>query len=208
MRVDGWDRAGKNGGHVDLGLGDALLSCLAVGALVSVICASIPPLLRFALSAALWCAVWGPCLSGWILFTGLALLADGVAKESMHMQRAPIDFHRLAGLPFLSLALLSSAALGSLAAWMHQIIIRRMTFALFRIYSTLVSAGIGSVWGWALGWWMAATEMIWKVPLWIGGTMILVASFGYAGFRGARQLRGAFPMRFSWLTKEEYEGTV
>ena len=36
----------------------------------------------------------------------------------------------------------------------------------------------------------------------------LIAAFGYQAYRLARKLRGAPPDRFTWVTREEFEGTA
>jgi hypothetical protein len=83
-----------------------------------------------------------------------------------------------------------------------------MTFALFRVYAGVVSAGVGSVFGWLLGLWIAAEQFRLGGLFWLLGMLALIAAFGYEGYRGARKLRGAAPERFTWVTQEEFEGTI
>ncbi len=157
---------------------------LVLGAATFSICGLVPPLRRFALSAALWCAAWGPLMTGWILLAGLALLADGLAKDAIKADPLHFLADRLAGWTYLWLAVLGTAAAASFVAWLHQIAVRRMTFALFRIYATGVTAGIGSVWGWALGIWIGSR----------GNERCLVAVADWDGVVG----RGFRVRRLSW----------
>jgi len=178
---------------------------LAVGALVFVACVALPPVRRIALSAALWCAMWGPCLIVWMTLAGMVGIAAIVGAD--HGIR-PIEWQRGFGLGLGTVAILSTAVVATVTAWLHQILIRRMTFALFRIYATLVSAGIGSVYGWALALWLGSRGM--NVTPAVASILVmalLIAAFGYLGFRLARQLRGKAPERFTWITPEEFDGT-
>jgi hypothetical protein len=96
-------------------------------------------------------------------------------------------------------------------AWLHQVVVRRMTLALFRLYAGLVSAGVGSVWGWSLWFWLGDGLRLGleeRILLWVPAMLILCLGFGYAGFRWARKLRGEAPTKFSFVTREEFEGTV
>src|SRR5579884_547806 len=53
-----------------------LLLFLAIGGLALVLCAAAPPLRRYALSSALWFAIWGPCIGALIVAAGTALVAE------------------------------------------------------------------------------------------------------------------------------------
>jgi hypothetical protein len=182
---------------------------LAVGAVVFVLCAGVPWMRRFALSAALWCAVWGPCTIAWMLFTAMA----GFAAQYGMNHAGGVDVHvgdwmRGFGLGMFWLAMTSTAAVATAAAWLHQVLVRRMTFVLFRLYATLVAAGIGSVWGWSAGFAMAAYNVPYRLAFWILTMIGLVTVFGWGAYRGANLLRGAAPERFTWVSREEFEGTV
>jgi membrane protein DedA with SNARE-associated domain len=67
----------------------------------------------------------------------------------------------------------------------------RLPFAIFRLYAAVVSAGIGSVFGWAIGWWMMSRSLDGRVSLLVWGVCMvaLVAGFGVAAYKGARGLR-------------------
>jgi hypothetical protein len=182
---------------------------LAAGAVVFVLCAGVPWMRRFALSAALWCAVWGPCTIAWMLFTAMV----GIAAEYGLNHAGRVDLHvddwvRGFGLGMFWLAVASTAAVATVVAWLHQVLVKRMTLVLFRLYATLVAAGIGSVWGWAAGFAMVAYEVPYRPAVWIVTMVGLVAVFGWGAYRGARVLRGEAPERFTWITREEFEGTA
>jgi hypothetical protein len=59
---------------------------LALGSLVFVACVLVPPTRKYALSAALWCAVWGPCSVGLMTLAGLGLVASAFITKAGDMQ--------------------------------------------------------------------------------------------------------------------------
>ena len=81
-----------------------------------------------------------------------------------------------------------------------------MTFALFRMYATIVSACVGSVCGWTLLIWTSSKGISYGWALWFPAIALLIGAYGYAGYRWARQLRGPAPKGLSWITPEEFEG--
>lgn len=183
---------------------------LAMGAIVFAICGLIPPLRRYSLSAALWCAAWGPRTVAWIVLTGLVLIANGMAMQaaqSGHLQLPEISkqlwtVYGIAGL--LGIAITATAV-----SVVHQWLIHRITFPLFRIYAGLVSAGVGSIWGWGLCMWLVLDlRLHFGVLLAALGMIALCAAFGCAGWHWARDLRGNAPTSFTLVTLEEFEGVV
>jgi hypothetical protein len=180
---------------------------LVVGALVFMVCVALPPLRRFALSAALWCAVWGPCVIASMLLAGMVVVAGHIGLEHIDSDHLKLPQWRAGfGIGLLWLAALATASAATVVAWLHQVVVRRMTFALFRIYAAIVTAGIGSVWGWALGIWIGSQGGNLNWALWLAAMGLLVGGFGYGGFRWAKQLRGHAPHRLAWVTPEEFEG--
>jgi hypothetical protein len=178
---------------------------LALGAAVFTATALIPPLRRYSLSAALWCAVWGPCSVAWIVLTGFVVVASGFVMETvqskqLHLPEIPHALWTSYGI----LAIAGTAVLATGMATVHQWVLHRMTFALFRIYAGLVSAGIGSVWGWGLLFWLTSQpELPLRLVIAILAMLLLSAGFGYAGFRGARQLRGKVPENFAFVSPRD-----
>ncbi len=186
-----------------------IFAFLAVGAVVFVLCALIPPLRKYSLSAALWCAVWGPCSVAWLILAGLAVVANGFAMQSTRLGHLslPATPHQL-WTGYGVFALICMASLATIAAVVHQWLVHRMTLALFRIYAGLVSAGIGSVFGWTFGFWLATVpEFPFKFVFWILAMLALCGIFGWAALRNARWLRGDAPQSFAWVSPEEFSQT-
>ena len=184
---------------------------LAIGAVVFVLCGVIPPLRRYTLSAALWCAVWGPCTLAWLIFGGLVLVANHFAmevSETRHFQLPALP-PRGSWIAYAVLYVLATIVTSTLAAWAHQFVIHRMTFQLFRLYAALVSADVGSVWGWCFWFWIVNDKEL-PVRFLLAGVAMLVlcCGFGYAGFREARQLRGTAPKTFALISPEEFQEAV
>lgn len=185
-----------------------VFACLVLGSVAFLVCVLVPPTRRFALSTALWFAVWGPCLDGLLVVALLGFAGESLAKSSWTTQWtvAP-GVVRAFGWGYLTAGLLVSALVASGVAWVHQKLVHRLTFALFRLYAAVVSAGIGSVFGWCLGWWMMAEEFTrMGTWLWVAAMLLLMAGFGAAAYKGARSLRGKAPTRFTWISADEFEG--
>ena len=185
-----------------------VFAALVLGAVQFLLCVAVPRMRPYALSAAAWWAVFGPCLLGMALAGGLGLV---LASESGRFRAGPNGFlqpSHAVGWAFAVAALCLSALIASGVAWLHQVITRRFTFALFRLYATAVVAGIGSVFGWCLAFWFLSHPFpyVWVFALWGVTTPAII--FGAAAHRHARQLRGKPPTRFAWVTAEEFEGTV
>ena len=181
---------------------------LTLGSLVFVACALVPSTRRYALSAALWCAVWGPSSVGLMTLAGLGLVASAFISKAGDMQsfHAPSLLATL-GWSYLIIGVLTTTIVATGASWLHQKLVRRFTFALFRLYATVVCAGIGSVLGWALGWWMMGKEVVHFSRLWwCVGMLVLVVGFATAAYKNARQLRGKAPTSFTWISPDEFAG--
>jgi hypothetical protein len=178
---------------------------LLLGALVFVVSILLPFARERALSAALWCAVWGPCIVALLTLAGFALGADALAQNYSHFRE--LEHLSSIGLAYAIIGLLGTAAIASLAAWLHQSLIHRMTFALFRVYACLVSFGIGSVFCWAFVFWLGGGGYDVKPRfLLLAAMLAFCTAFGYGGFRYARYLRGEAPQNFTWITSAEFEG--
>lgn len=181
---------------------------LLVGAVVFLVCVLIPRLRRYALSAALWCAVWGPATLGFLLLAATGFIADTVVTQNAGAH--PLQTPKLlaaVGWSYLSASVLITALFASLVAWLHQVLMHRLTFALFRLYTTAVCAGIGSVFGWLLGGLLLWHEFRFGRALWISAMLVLIVGFGTAAYKGARSLRGEPPAAFTWISAEEFNGT-
>jgi hypothetical protein len=186
-----------------------IFAFLLLGAIVFLACIPLPSMRRFALSAAFWVALWGPCTVVFFVLAGIGLVAGSVLMKAGNMQwtNTPKLLGEL-GWSYVVVGATIIAVVATCGAWLHQMLIHRFTFALFRIYATAISAAIGSVFGCALGWWMAAKEStylgLWSWPL---GIIVFSAGFGTAAYKAARALRGKAPTRFTWITPEEFAGS-
>lgn len=178
---------------------------MLVGGVVFLICIAIAPVRRYALSAALWCVICGPCLVAALLIAGTAIATAMfvASKGALHTLHAPRIVSTVGWLYALT-TIAVTAAVATATAWLHQAIIHRFTFALFRLYATAVSAGIGSVFGWVL-----CFLLMWRgvrSPIWIPGMLLLMGAFGALGYRWSRSLRGRHAPKFTWVTAEEFYG--
>lgn len=178
---------------------------MLIGAVAFLICVALPPTRRFALSTALWWAMWGPCSVALMSLAGLALVADAFISKSggphlLHHPRLLSAF----GWTYLACGALLTAAVASAAAWLHHFLVHRFTFLLFRLYATAVVSGIGSVFGWCLCWWMLSHDI---AHVWVWSFLcifLLTVSFGAATYSGAHLLRGEAPKKLTWITPEEF----
>jgi hypothetical protein len=158
---------------------------LVLGSLVFLVCVLVPPARRYALSAAAWCAMWGPCSVGFLSIAGVGLIADAFISKSQdaHVLHFP-KLIAVFGWSYLVASLITTIILATGTAWLHQWLIHRLTFALFRLYAAIVCAGIGSVFGWGLGWWMLWQEVTHHVLPWWGlGMLVLIFAFGTAAYK-------------------------
>ncbi len=190
-------------------LAGILFLFLLLGSLVFLFCLVLPPTRRYALSAALWCAICGPCTVGLMLLAGARLIATAFItqtanSQTLHAPRLLAAF----GWTYLIAGILLTTVLATSAAAIHQALITRMTFALFRLYAAVVTTGIGSIFGWCLGWFMMSghLEGYLRFIVWISCMLALIALFGTAAYKTARHLRGAPPKQFTWITEAEYAG--
>ena len=182
---------------------------LLIGSIVFLMCLLVPRTRQYALSAALWCAMWGPCSVTLMVLAGVGLIAAAFITKTGDLQ----TFHTprllsVFGWSYLIAGILITTVVATASAWIHQTVVRRFTFALFRLYSAAVSAGIGSVFGWSLGWWMMYREVSGYVWFFIWGICMfaLITTFGITVYKGARGLRGEMPKSFTWISSTEYSG--
>ena len=182
---------------------------LLLGSLVFLACVLMPQARQYALSAALWCAMWGPCSVTLMVLAGVGLIAAAFVTKAGDVQlfHAPRLLSAF-GWSYLVIGVLITTIVATGSAWVHQAVVSRLTFALFRLYAAAVSAGIGSVFGWCLGWWMMSRELSgygWLV-VWGICMLALVVGFGVAAYKGARGLRGEAPKGFTWISPSEFAG--
>jgi hypothetical protein len=181
---------------------------LLLGSIVFLACLLISRTRHYALSAALWCALWGPCSVALMVIAGVGLITTAfITKvggvQSLHAPRLISSF----GWAYLIIGVLMTAIAATGAAWLHQVLMKRLTFALFRLYAAAVSGGIGGVFGWCLGWWIMVKGLgVYGWLLWGVGMLVLVSGFAVIAYKGARGLRGTAPKNYTWISEEEFAG--
>jgi hypothetical protein len=182
---------------------------LLLGSIVFLACLVVPRARQYALSAALWFAMWGPCSVTLMVLAGIGLITAAFVTKAGDLQ----TFHAprllsVFGWSYLIAGILFTTMVATASAWVHQAVARRLTFALFRLYAVAVSAGIGSVFGWCLGWWMMFMELSGYAWLFVWGIcmLALIVGFGVAAYKGARTLRGEAPEGFTWISPAEFAG--
>lgn len=182
---------------------------LLIGAVVFLACLPFPKTRPYALSAALWCAMWGPCSIALMVIAGAGLVAATFLTKAGDAQRvhAPTLLSTF-GWTYLIAGIVITTIVATAAAWIHQAVVKRLTFALFRLYAATVSAGIGSVFGWCVGWWMMVRQLSGNAWLILWGTCMctLIGGFALASYKRARNLRGDSPGRLTWISPDEFAG--
>ena len=95
------------------------------------------------------------------------------------------------GWGYLASGALLTVGVASTCAWLHQALIDRLPFSIFRIYATLVVSGIGSVFGWCVGLWrlLYGYDGHASLVLWLLAMVALILGFGFSAFKGASGLR-------------------
>jgi hypothetical protein len=183
-----------------------------LGCAVFLICAAIPFLRRYALSASLWCLCLAPWLFGMIF---LALLFGLATYTLSNLLRHPLwiaqdwsgSNQTAFGIVISVAAVAGSLVTATVAARVHQFAIHRMTLALFRLYVAGVSLGVGVL-----------SSIFLSVS--VSGYFHLslahpIVVFGFCGivfsmllsllcYRFASQFRGKLPSSFSLVTEDEF----
>jgi hypothetical protein len=118
---------------------------LLLGSIVFLACLLIPRTRQYALSAALWCAMWGPCsvalmVVAWVGLITTAFMSKVGGVQSLHAPKLISSF----GWAYLTIGVLMTTIAATGAALIHQVLMKRLTFALFRLYATAVSGGLAA----------------------------------------------------------------
>jgi len=193
-----------------------LLPFLVGGLAVFLLCLAIPWLQRFALSAALWCLALLPGLLLWLLIEVGAEFGQEALGRRLSYPHWELSLWHAFGSPAAQTTLIAAGMAGTIVlattiAVVHQFVIQRVTFALFRLYAGFVTGGVAVLWGSLAGAIVASTlDAPWEVALVVVGG--LVTALGWCGAvlgcRIARRLRGHAPLRFTWITEDEFYGTL
>jgi len=180
---------------------------LVVGAVQFLICFITPKLRRYSLSAALWWAFLGPCSIAWISLAALVVISRHLVVEEAHFGRFHLPtLSSGMGWSYFILGSVFSMAIATVVARVHQTLILRLTFALFRLYATVISGGIGSVFGWCFSFWVLGLQMRYSWVLAAIGMLAFIGGFGVIAYRAAGSLRGDPPATATWISQEEFEG--
>ena len=181
---------------------------LVLGSIAFLGCVMVPPGRRYALSTALWFAVWGPCCVSFLILAVLGLVTGRFALRATHMRWEDVPgLVSTLGWGSIVVGGIVTCCVASIATWLHQALIHRFTFLLFRLYASVVVAGIGSVFGWLVVF-LAMVHTWFPHPTWLAmpAVPVLLAAFGAIAYRHARALRGAAPTRLTWISREEFDG--
>ncbi len=181
---------------------------LALGCVCFLVCTVIAPLRRFALSSSLW---WVACVP--FLFAILAaIILFSLGIDAFHRLLKPdfgasLSVHQTSWQGWLLAAtgLLAMGAGASLVTFIHGIIIRRLTLALFRLYVTGVSFGVGVLTcSFVL---FAFAKHLLSLPTFLPATvasLLAASALAYQCFKSASGFRGQYPQRFPIVTPEEF----
>jgi hypothetical protein len=193
-----------------------LLPFLFGGLLVFLVCLAIPWLQRFALSAALWFLALVPGLLIWLLIGVGAEFGQQALGRGIHYPHWVMSLWHAFGSPaakttLVAVGMAGTIVLATVISVVHQFVIHRVTFALFRLYASFVTGGVAVLWG-SLAGAIVATylDAPWEVAFVVVTALVIALGWGGAklGSRIARRLRGSAPARFTWITEEEFYGTV
>lgn len=162
---------------------------LAMGAVVFLAMVSRPEPRRFALSGALFVAAFGPCVAALVLFAMLVLVASFLSVTATHTAVNNL-FHifEALGWAYVIVGGICSFIIAAGAAKLHQMVIERLPFVLFRLYATVVVAGIGNVFGWCFIFFFAGRLGSHSVAFAVVILFVLTVAFGAAGYRFAASL--------------------
>jgi len=179
----------------------------ALGCAAFVICSFAPPLRRFALSSSLWFVACFPFFLA--VAAGILAIVFGADRLTSLLHRSgtlkDIGSHMPDWIGILIAATIAIITFGGATAvtLLHGALIRRLTFALFRLYVTCVSFGVGvltmffllSAVGVGRSWASLFINFVDIIPA------TLLAWFAY---RKANQFRGSYPHRFPVVSREEF----
>lgn len=178
---------------------------LLLGAMVFVASIAIPTCRMYSLSTALWFAACGPFLTGVAILAGLAIVANSAVMNGDHFSVAVSGLQKILWRGSAVAGLIGVAIAATAIAWVHQFVIHRMTFALFRVYVTAVCTGIGSVLGLFLFLLLNYFHNVYAFLSVLIGSLSLCIVFGNAGYRYASALRGDYPEKYAWITEDEFK---
>src|SRR5580658_2660415 len=124
-----------------------LLPFLVGGLAVFLVCLAIPWLQRFALSAAMWFLALLPGLLLWLLIeVGAAFGQEAVVRQLSNPRWEMSLWHAFsssaAQTTLVAVGMAGTVVMATGIAVVHQFVIQRLTFALFRLYAGFVTGGV------------------------------------------------------------------
>jgi hypothetical protein len=174
---------------------------LLSGCVAFLICAFIPQIRRFALSASLWCVACGPCLAA--VFIALVLVEKGANTIHGGMLHSLFSIEGKLALACMALVAMAGAAVITLV---HGWIVRRLTLNLFRLYLTGVTVGVGLLIALATGILLlinftrlqSSTAFVYTVLL-----LVIPSSLAFFAYRNAAGFRGKRPEFLNPISADE-----
>ncbi len=175
---------------------------LLSGCAAFLICAFIPPLRRFALSASLWFVACGPCYIAVLVGTVLAEKgADAIHSRMLHSL-----FSTQGNLALVCMAVVAMAG-AAVMTLVHGWIIRRLTMDLFRLYLTGIAIGVGVLIALATG--IALLINVSRLQTFTAFVYIVLlvaipGSLGSFAYRSAAGFRGKRPEFLNPISANEF----
>ncbi len=191
-----------------------LLPFLVGGLVVFLVCVAVPWLQKYALSAALWFLALVPGFLVWVLIGLGAVIGQDALGKGMYYPGWVMSFWHVFGsqaakITLIAVGMAGTMVLATAIAVVHQFVIHRITFALFRLYAGFVMGGAAVLWGSLVGAVVATyLETQWEVAFVVVTTLVIALGWAGArlGSRMARRLRGRAPERYTWISEAEYFG--
>jgi hypothetical protein len=186
-----------------------ILPFFFAGVIAFLICATLRPLRRFAFSSALWFVALLPAVFGSLLLLGLGKAATEqmVSSRSLFIQPLlKLVQSRVVGNIATVVTVLLVIAFASIVAILHQTLIHRITFALFRIYVAGVGFGIGLlIWLLILvGIGSAGIEISHTATAFLLLMLTLAAGTSFLCYRYAQSFRGTYQRNLPVVSPEEF----
>jgi hypothetical protein len=179
-----------------------LVAFLVAGCLVFYICAAVPRLRRFALSASLWLASLAILIPAAFL-PNIALL--GILSErhlNAHVPLRQVAVHHVEALFLFNIIALMCVA--TVITLVHGFLIRRATFLLFRLYVSAVSVGVAITLVWTSYLIVSIMSGSFVLALCAAMCCILLTAIAVYVYRNAQQFRGPRPQWMQPTSTAEY----
>jgi hypothetical protein len=172
--------------------------------------ANIAQTRRFALGSALWLAAFGGFLPAAAILALLLAVGTPTLSEHLHSNlrsNFAAGPHRMAIITAAVIIVLTSATGASAVAILHGIIVRRLTYSLFRLYVTAVACGVsipfGLYWGSLLAYRLKLNDTSFAVVTYLW-TLCCVIGMIWQTYSNAQDFRSHRPDTLNPIAPEEY----